>query len=65
MASNTAPNKDINQLRKLHEQRAANDPDFNYLNAQRKFIDELRTQTQVSLNKETREKSAKPTMTSV
>lgn len=59
MASNTALNKDINQLRKLHEQRAANDPDFNYLNAQRKFIDELRTQTQVSLNKETREKERK------
>lgn len=59
MANNTELNKEITQLRKLHDQRTAHDPDFKYLNAQRQFIDELRTQTQVSLNKDTREKERK------
>lgn len=57
--SNLDLSKELPALRKLHQTRAQNDPDFRYLNEQKKLIDELRVQTTVSLNKEIREKERK------
>ena len=44
----------LNKLRKQHESRSVNDPDFVFLREQKKLIAELRKQTQISLNETTR-----------
>jgi carboxyl-terminal processing protease len=45
----------LNGLRKSHQNRSANDPDFVFLREQKKLIEELRKQTQISLNEEIRQ----------
>lgn len=46
----------LSTLRKHHQQRSDKDPDFVFLREQKSLIDELRKQTRISLNKDTREK---------
>ncbi|GAA6133548.1 carboxy terminal-processing peptidase [Oceaniserpentilla sp. 4NH20-0058] len=43
-------------LKEQHEKRISNNPDFEYLNEQVEFLKELRNDTSISLNIETREK---------
>merc|ERR1711879_946945 len=45
----------LGRLRKSHEQRSIDDPDFVFLREQKKLIDELRKQTRISLNEEIRQ----------
>ncbi len=44
----------LNKLRKQHEGRSVDDPDFVFLREQKKLIEELRKQTRISLNEKTR-----------
>ena len=44
----------LTKLRKLHEGRSLDDPDFVFLREQKKLIGELRKQTRISLNETTR-----------
>ena len=46
----------IPSLQKAHTQRIKNNPDFEYLNEQVEFLKELRNDTSISLNIDTREK---------
>lgn len=46
----------IPSLQKAHAQRIKNNPDFEYLNEQVEFLKELRNDTSISLNIDTREK---------
>lgn len=46
----------VPELEKAHLQRIKDNPDFNYLNEQVKFLKELRDDTRISLNIDTREK---------
>jgi len=50
---------DLSLLREKHQKRIEHDPDFRFLREQKALIEELRDQTQVSLNEKTREKERK------
>jgi len=53
--------KSLNQLKINHDKRITNNPDFTYLNEQVEFLKELRNDTVISLNIETREIERKQT----
>lgn len=50
----TLISQELPTLKKLHEKRIKDNPDFLYLNKQKELIEELRLQTEISLNEETR-----------
>lgn len=50
----TLINQELPTLKKLHEKRIKDNPDFLYLNKQKELIEELRLQTQISLNEKIR-----------
>lgn len=49
----------VPQLKERHIERSQHSPDFNYLRAQKAFIEELRQQTVVSLNQKIRDQERK------
>lgn len=50
----TLISQELPTLQKLHKKRIKNNPDFLYLNKQKELIEELRQQTQISLNEKVR-----------